>query len=293
MVSRARLRELLHFEEPAWTLLNRQTEPRDGYALETVTVALRGERVRALVTRPLVTQGRCPAILYGHSHGGRYDVGAAELIDGREYLREPPGAAFARAGYVTLSLDMPTFGSRSSVTESSLAKALLWRGRSLFAQMLWDHAAALSMLASRLDVDPARIGACGISMGCLLSYWLAALDDRIAAVAHLCCFADFRRLIELGNHDEHGIYLIVPGLLDEADAGAIASLIAPRPQLICIGEADRLTPLPAFEIAWAEVSAAYGDQPDRLRLVREPGVGHQETARMREGVMAFFAETLG
>jgi hypothetical protein len=28
-------------------------------------------------------------------------------------------------------------------------------------------------------------------------------------------------------------------------------------------------------------------------LISEPGVGHQETPRMREGMLRFFSETLG
>jgi hypothetical protein len=31
----------------------------------------------------------------------------------------------------------------------------------------------------------------------------------------------------------------------------------------------------------------------RLDLISEPGVGHQETARMRDGALQFFAECLG
>src|SRR5690606_18492186 len=130
-----------------------------------------------------------------HSHGGRYDIGASELLDGREYLLDPLGPVFARAGYVTLCIDMPVFGERANVSESFAAKALLWQGKSLFGQMLSDHAAALTYLAGRADVDAGRIGAFGISMGCMLSYWLAAMDERIAAVAHVCCFADFRTMI--------------------------------------------------------------------------------------------------
>lgn len=256
-------------------------------------LAGRGE-VRGLLTRPVGEAGRRPAILFAHSHGGRYDIGAAELLAGREYLLDPPGPALARAGYITLCIDMPIFGERATVSEGSAAKALLWYGKSLFGQMLSDHAAALSYLASREDVDAGRIGAFGISMGCTLSYWLAAVDERIAAVAHLCCFADMGTMIALGNHDGHGIYLTVPGLIAETDAGEIAGLIAPRPQLICIGEADALTPLPAFEVAYAQTQAAYAavGVPERLRLVREPGVGHRETADMRAATLRFFAEVL-
>lgn len=292
-VTRERLRQLIGLAEPPVSLLTGHIEQRDDHVVEHLTLLLGGIEVRGILTRPVHGTGRLPAILYGHSHGGRYDIGADELLQGREYLVDPLGPVFARAGYVTLSIDMPVFGKRATVSEGYAAKALLWHGKGLFAQMLCDHAAALTYLASRPDVDPARIGAFGISMGCMLSYWLAAMDERIAAVAHLCCFADLRTMIELGNHDGHGIYLVVPGLLNEADAGAIAALVAPRPQLICIGEADRLTPPAAVALAWEEASAAYAAQGGVLEKVSEPGIKHQETPRMREAMLAFFREHLG
>jgi len=291
-ITRARLRQLVGLVEPAVSLSAAQIEQRDDYEVEHLTFRLGDTEVRGILTRPLRVEGRLPAILYGHSHGGRYDIGADELLEGREYLLDPLGPAFARAGYVTLAIDMPVFGKRATVTEAAASKALLWYGKGLFGQMLCDHSAALTYLASRPDVDPARIGAFGISMGCTLSYWLAAMDERIKAVAHLCCFADLRKMIELGNHDGHGVYLIVPGLLNEADAGAIGALVAPRPQLICIGEADSLTPPAAVALAWDETSAAYANAPGRLQLVSEPGVKHQETPRMRDAAFRFFAENL-
>lgn len=291
-VTRERLRQLVGLVEPAISLSAAHIEQRDGYEVEHLTLLLDDTEVRGILTRPLKVEGRLPAILYGHSHGGRYDIGADELLDGREYLLDPLGPVFARAGYVTLCIDMPVFGKRATVSEGAAAKALLWYGKGLFGQMLCDHSAALTYLASRPEVDPLRIGAFGISMGCTLSYWLAAMDERIKAVAHLCCFADLRTMIELGAHDGHGVYLVVPGLLNEADAGAIGALVAPRPQLICIGEADSLTPPEAVALAWDETSAAYAGHPDRLQLVSEPGVKHQETPRMREAALAFFAKSL-
>lgn len=290
-VSRARLIELIGLAEPAITLLSTQTVEHDGYAVETLRFRLGDIEVRGLLTRPL-DAGKHPAILYGHSHGGRYDIGAAELLTGREYLQSPLGPVFARAGYVTLCLDMPVFGERATVKESAAAKALLWHGKSLFGQMLSDHAAALTYLASRADVDPVRIGAFGISMGCTLSYWLAAMDLRLKAIAHLCCFADQRTMIDLGAHDGHGIYMTVPGLLAETDAGEIAAMLAPRPQLVTIGQADSLTPPLAFQRAWADLEPAYAAVPGNLELISEPGIGHQETPRMRDAMLEFFARNL-
>jgi len=292
-ITRSRFRELLAFEEREIALISAREEAMGDYVIEHLYLQIGNEDVRGILTRPAVMTEKRPAILYGHSHGGGYAVGARELLDGREYLLDPLGPVFARAGYVTLCIDMPVFGERANVSESFAAKALLWRGKSLFGHMLSDHAAALTYLAGRDDVDANRIGAFGLSMGCVLSFWLAALDDRIAAVAHLCCFADFRTMIALGAHDGHGIYLTVPGLLAETDNGSIAGLIAPRPQLICVGEEDALSPMPAVERALAELRPAYVGAEERLEFFSEPGVGHWETKQMRERVLAFFGQSLG
>jgi dienelactone hydrolase len=235
-----------------------------------------------------------PAILYGHAHGGRYDIGASELVDGRPELLSPLGPVLAEAGFVTLAIDMPTFGERRDMTESAAAKAALWYGRSLFGAMLSDQAAALAYLASRSDVDARRIGAFGLSMGSMLSYWLAAVEPRIAAVAHLCCFADFASMVASGAHDGHGFYLVVPGLLSETSTGAIAGLVAPRPQLICVGGSDKLTPAAAVDRAWEEARSAYAEAgaADAITLMRIPDVGHEETREMRDAVLKFFKRTL-
>ena len=105
-------------------------------------------------------------------------------------------------------------------------------GRSLAGQMLGELASALDWLAAGPGTDPARIGVFGLSMGATLGYWLGAVEPRVAAVAHLCCFADFGPLVASGAHDLHGIYLTVPGLLAMASNGEIAGLIAPRPQFV-------------------------------------------------------------
>lgn len=295
-ITRERLRRLFVLEEPAIELLAAQSTEEDGYAVEHLRFRLAGRgEVRGILTRPASAGGPLPAILYAHAHGGRYDIGADELLDGRDALLSPPlGPVFAREGYVTLMIDMPTFGERSGDKEWPRSKALLWYGKSLIGEMLSDQAAALTYLSSRLDVDPGRIGAFGMSMGSTLSYWLAAVDERIAATAHLCCFADYATMIETGAHDGHGIYLTVPGLLAETSTGAIAGLVAPRPQLICVGEADALTPPLAVDRAFAETEAAYARAAaaEALTLLRVPGSGHQETAEMRDAVLAFFREEL-
>ncbi len=276
------------------TVVDGVPAPQDGYVVESLRFATaEGTAVRGILTRP-DGDGRYPAILYIHAHGGRYDIGARELLDGRPALQPPLGPVLARHGFVALAIDLPTFGERANERESARAKALLWHGRSLAGQMLGELHSVVGYLADRPDVAADRIGCFGISMGATFGYWLAAVDPRLAAVAQLCCLADFDTLIAVGAHDLHGIYLTIPGLLDIAANGAIAGLVAPRPQLICLGGRDPLTPEAAVEKALAETSAAYeaAGAEEKLVVHREPEAGHEETPAMRERVLSFLTENL-
>jgi dienelactone hydrolase len=250
-----------------------------------------GASVRGVLCRP-VTDAPGPVVLVIHAHGNRYDIGADELMQGRPALTSPPGPAFARLGFATLCLDMPCFGDRATETESAAAKRALWGGRSLAGQMLGENASALDWLAAQDWVRADRIGVFGISMGATLGYWLAAVDPRVAVLAHQCCLADFGALIASGAHDLHGIYLTVPGLPALASNGVLAGMVAPRPQFIGLGAQDPLTPPEALGIALDEVRAAYAAQGGNLVVHLEPDEGHRETPAMRAALLAFMAREL-
>jgi dienelactone hydrolase len=217
-------------------------------------------------------------------------------LEGRPALAsEPYGPALAEAGYIVLCLDMPGHGDRATDgPESALAKEELWHGRTLLGRMLADLACGLDLLCSDPGADVARIGALGFSMGATHAYWLAALDDRIAAVAHLCAFADIAPLIETGVHDLHGAYMTVPGLLALGDMGDVAALIAPRHQFVGAGRHDPLTPPEALDPALSRLRAAYAaaGAGDRLHVFMEDDAGHEETPRMRAAVHRFLEASL-
>lgn len=252
-----------------------------------------GEPVPGFLLEPR-GPGPAPAILYVHAHGGRYDIGAREAIDGRGALQGPLGPVLAGLGFRVLALDMPCFGARQALMEGAAAKAAQWRGGSLAGQMLGELASALGWLAADPGTDPARIGVFGLSMGATLGTWLAAVEPRVVALAQLCCFADLAALIERGAHDLHGPYLTVPGLLGIASNGTIAGLVAPRPQFVGLGDADPLTPPEATAPALAELRAAYRAAGAEAALVvhREPRAGHEETPEMRRALLGFLRASL-
>ncbi len=273
-------------------------ETREGCVVETLLLDLNGtEAVPAVLARPSGARDPAPVILYSHAHGNDYDLGKRELVDGRDVLQEPPYAsALTGIGCSVLAIDHRNFGARRERdlpprTESALFKEMLWEGKVLFGHMVYDNLKALDYLISRADVDPARIGALGMSMGSTLSWWTAALDERIAAVVDICCLTDFHSLIEQRGLDGHGIYYYVPGLLKHFSTAAIQKLICPRPHLSLAGDLDPLTPSAGLTAIDREVSEEYRARgaASAWRLERYP-VGHVETVAMRQEVLAFLIE---
>ena len=148
-------------------------------------------------------------------------------------------------------------------------------------------------IASRPDVDATRIGATGLSMGSTLSWWTAALDPRIAAVADLCCLTDFHALLDRRGLDGHGLYYFVPGLLKHFTTARIQALICPRPHWSLAGMFDPLTPPEGLDRIDRQMKQLYGRAgvPGAWRLSRYH-CGHLETAAMRSEVLAFLRKRL-
>ena len=281
-------------EISAELLERRQTPDSD---LEYLSLDLNGqEAVPAYFVKPKGAAGRLPTVLFSHSHGRNYALGKDEFLQGNIYLSEPAYAKeFAARGWAALCIDHWLFGERNlpGRTESSFCKEMLWRGRVPWGMMVYDSLKALDYLEQREDVDASRIGAIGMSMGSTMSWWLAALDERVAVCVDICCLTDFAELIAENGVDGHGIYYYVPGLLKHFTAAQINALIAPRPHLSLAGDHDDLTPLEGLkriDKALREVYAAHG-KPEAWRLVVEH-TAHVETPRMRAEALAFLAQYL-
>jgi dienelactone hydrolase len=265
-----------------------RVEERDGYILETLSLDLNGiERVPAYFALPREEVRDAPVVLYQHAHGGDYELGKDELIDGRGAIQSPPYAqALTARGYCALCIDTWNFGERRGRTESELFKEMLWRGQVLWGMMVYDSIRSVDYVTTRPEVDRERIATLGLSMGSTMSWWLAALDERVKVCVDICCLTDFQELIRTRGLDGHGIYYYVPNLLKHFDTSAINALIAPRPHLAIAGNYDRLTPpagLDKIDAALREVYEQAG-VPERWELLRYD-TGHFENSHARAAIL--------
>jgi dienelactone hydrolase len=110
-------------------------------------------------------------------------------------------------------------------------------GRQAASYRIWDGLRALDYLASRPEVDPARIGCTGNSGGGTLTAYLMALDDRITVAAPSCYITSLERLFAtIGPQDaEQNITGQVAAGLEHAD---YITLRAPKPTLLTVGTRD-------------------------------------------------------
>ncbi|MRH42671.1 prolyl oligopeptidase family serine peptidase [Aquibacillus halophilus] len=270
-------------------------EVRDEYVLEKWLLDLNGvDKVPAYFVRPLNQQGPFPTILFNHSHGGQYHIGKNELLQGNTYLEEPSYAEeLTKMGYAVLCIDAWGFGSRMGRSEGELFKEMLLNGKVLWGQMVYDSIRAIDYLTTRDDVDSTRIGTMGMSMGSVMSWWLAALDTRIKVCVDICGLVDFHTLIEDRGLDGHGIYFYVPNLLKHFSTSEINSLIVPRFHLSLAGDYDRLVPSKGLDKLDQHLKAVYEEKgaSDRWNLLRY-NTGHLETADMRYEVKVFLEKWL-
>ncbi len=240
-----------------------------------------------------------PAVLYMPGRPSR-----------KSELLQPQGLMprWADAGYVVMSIDRPYDGDRPGDLGAAIETKGLAR---VWGETVYDLMCAIDYLGTRAEVDTARIGMLGWSMGGMEALLVAALDRRIAAVASAGGHLAWDEIFAAGAWR-----LIFPGLpitrelvaagadaraaqrafqerfasLEYADAAVAARLIAPRPLLLLGGEADTYVPVAATDRAHAAAAVAYRilDAEERLRQWSAPGIGHQFTQAMEQHARAWF-----
>jgi lysophospholipase L1-like esterase/dienelactone hydrolase len=284
-------------------------ELRKGYTLERVAID-NGESndISALLLLPEKRQRPAPAVLWLHS--STPDKNQIITVTGG---MEPLGEAFVRAGYVVLAPDACWYGDRSEALPGGLPerhqrgdsetgrtiqdrylKLNMVLGRTMWGVFVRDDQIALDYLASLPEVDAKRIGATGMSMGSTRSWWLAAVDDRIAATVAVACLTRYQNLIAHGNLKAHGLYYFPYGLLKHFDTEGVLALIAPRPFLALTGDLDYGSPVDGIKILEDKVGKVYAANgaADQFKSIIYPDEGHVYTARMRQEILAWFERWL-
>ena len=220
--------------------------------------------------------------------------------------------SWAEAGFYVLSIDRPYHGER----HGDLSSAIYTKGLAkVWGEYIYDLMRALDYLETVPEVDAARIGMLGLSMGGMEALLVAALDDRVDVVVSVAGQLSWQEIFAAGTWTQ-----VFPGLalrhelvrsgadgeqafaaftarypeLTTLDAAMVAPMIAPRPLLLMIGEDDPLIPLAAAQHTLEAAREEYRrrDRESNVELRVEPSVGHSFPHDMRIDALEWFARWL-
>ncbi len=244
---------------------------RDAYRVEKVVFqSLPGLYVTGNFYVPKGAK-KLPTILYlcGHSP---HPLGA-------KFHYQDRASWFASHGFACLVLDTLEFGEVAGMHHGT-HNLNMWNWLSLgytpAGVEVWSAMRALDYLATRSEVDMRRIGLSGISGGGAMTWYTAAVDERIAAAAPVCSTFTF------GSQAEHWL---AAGQCDciyynntyAWDFPIIGALIAPRPLLIISGRRDGIFPPDGYHAVYERAKGIYDlyGQSERIREV-DDDVGHSD-----------------
>ena len=272
---------------PSLEPTNHGTLDRDGYRVEKVTFqTLPGVRMTANLYLPK-SPGRHPAILavHGHWRGAKQDpVVQARCI----------GAV--KLGFAVLAVD--AFGAGERAVGKALgeyhgemtAATLFPTGQTLAGLQVYENARALAYLATRPEVDAARVGITGASGGGNQSMYAAAMIDGLKAAVPVCSVGNYRTYLGIACC----MCEVVPGALTFAEEWGVLGLAAPKPLMVVSATRDAVQ----FSVSEARKTIAglealyslFGSPQNLRHAIFESG--HDYNKAMREAAYGWFARHL-
>lgn len=273
---RRELLEMLSLDPlPARTPLKPQITgrlERDAYRIEKLVFqSMPGLYVTGNFYIPRASAKALPTILYlcGHSP---HPLGAKVDYQNRAQW-------FASHGYGCLVLDTLEFGEVAGIHHGT-HNLNMWNWISLgytpAGVEVWNAMRALDYLETRPEVDMRKIGLSGISGGGAMTWYTAAVDDRIAVAAPVCSTFTY------GSQAEHWL---ARGQCDciyynntyAWDFPIVGALIAPRPLLIISGQKDGIFPPDGYHEVFQRAKKVY-DLYGNFEGIREvdDDVGHSD-----------------
>jgi len=229
-----------------------------------------GVSVLAYVLTP-ANIGRAPAPVVicvpGHGRGVDDIVGIDERghdrTDKAGYQHDFAIQA-AEAGLAAVAIEPMGFGCRRDALNAErglgqkgcepIAGGALMLGQTLIGWRVWDIMRTIDYIATRPDLDAARVGCMGISGGGTATLFAAALEPRIRAAMVSGYLNTFRDSV---GSLAHCVDNYVPGILNWAEMHDIAGLIAPRALFVESGERDRIFPVQASVESFRAVREIY------------------------------------
>lgn len=148
---------------------------RGDYTIEKVALeTVPGFYLCGNVFRPKSSEGKLPAILSPHGH---YADGRMNVDVQARCIR------LAKMGFLVFMYDMVGYNDSKAFGHSFTNETLDKYGLNLVGFQTFNSIRALDWLQSLPEVDAARIGCTGESGGGTQTFFLCAVDDRIAAAA--------------------------------------------------------------------------------------------------------------
>lgn len=297
----------------------------DGLVLESLTIASEKkgdgtlERVPVLIIRPAKSKGKLPVVVVLHGTGGNRHGQAA-------FLKE-----LAQRGIMGVAIDARYHGDRAggaagaAAYNAAITKA--WKtkpGQTMehpfYYDTCWDIWRTADYLVSRADVDPARLGIIGFSMGGIQTWLAAAVDERFQVVVPAIAVQSFRWSLDrdqwqgrantikkahqaaaadLGEKQVNAKVCrelwnkVIPGILEQFDCPSMLRLCADRSLLILGGTKDPNCPHGGAKVAIAAAEHAFAQAKnlDHFKVMMA-NVGHQVTQEQRLAALDWFERWL-
>ncbi len=238
--------------------------------------------------RPKTFEGKLPTILYLCGHGR---VARDGVSFGNKTYYQHHGAWFARNGYACLTIDSLQLGEIEAIHHGTYRENRWWwnsRGYTPAGVEAWNCIRALDYLESRPEVDATKLGVTGRSGGGAYSWWIAALDERIACAVPVAGITSLRDHVITGCVEGHCdcMYMVNTYRWDYA---TVAALVAPRPLLISNTDKDTIFPLEGVVDIHRQVRHVYQlhDAADKLGLQITEGP-HEDTQELHIHAFRWF-----
>ena len=205
----------------------------------------------------------------------------AALLENRD--RPVAARRWAAQGWSVLAIDLAEHGERADRTPDDVMERRRLVGQPAFIeQSVADLKRGVDLLAATPEVDPARVGFTGFSLGGMLGTVFAAQEPRVAAVA-IVIAGSFAHLRYWDRGDTAEERRRRRAAADATDPAFFAAAIAPRPFLMVNTRDDPIFP----EAAVMSLFEAAGE-PKELRW--HPGTHHEWGGGLYRDVWTFLSK---